>query len=152
MKAGRALDLSDSGSDALLAAELAAERRRTASVWLWRLASLVLFLGAWEITGRIPINPAFPPFSETFVALLGLIRDGSLFSAYLSTLQPLLIGLAISAVAGVGLGVAMGLSALGGMVLCAGLHRAAGRSHGGADPADHLRLRHRAHLQGRWRS
>jgi sulfonate transport system permease protein len=109
MKAGRVLDLSDSGSDALLAEELAAERRRTASVWLWRLASLVLFLGAWEITGRIPINPAFPPFSETFVALLGLIRDGSLFSAYLSTLQPLLLGLLISSVAGVGLGVAMGL-------------------------------------------
>ena len=47
--------------------------------WLWRLASLALFFLAWEIAGRIPINPALPSFLETFVALLGLIRDGSLF-------------------------------------------------------------------------
>jgi ABC-type nitrate/sulfonate/bicarbonate transport system permease component len=77
--------------------------------WLWRLASLALFFLIWEIAGRIPINPALPSFLETFVALLGLIRDGSLFTAYVSTLQPLLIGLIVSAVAGVALGVAMGL-------------------------------------------
>ena len=77
--------------------------------WLWRLASVGLFFLAWEIAGRVPINPAFPTFLETFAALLGLIRDGTLFTAYLSTLQPLLLGLIISAVMGVGLGVAMGL-------------------------------------------
>jgi ABC-type nitrate/sulfonate/bicarbonate transport system permease component len=77
--------------------------------WLWRLASVALFFLAWEIAGRIPINPAFPTFLETFAALLGLIRDGSLFAAYVSTLQPLLLGLFVSAVAGVSLGVAMGL-------------------------------------------
>lgn len=77
--------------------------------WLWRLASIALFFLAWEIAGRVPINPAFPTFLETFTALLGLIRDGTLFSAYVSTLQPLLLGLVISAVAGVSLGVAMGL-------------------------------------------
>src|SRR5262245_65449848 len=36
--------------------------------------------------------------------------DGSLVRAYASTLQPLVIGVAISAVIGVGAGVAMGLS------------------------------------------
>jgi sulfonate transport system permease protein len=77
--------------------------------WLWRLASVGLFFLVWEIAGRIPINPAFPTFLETLMALLGLIRDGSLFSAYVSTLQPLLLGLVISALAGVSLGVAMGL-------------------------------------------
>lgn len=109
VKTHRALDLSQGRDDAVAAEELAAERRRTLSVWMWRLASLALFFGAWEITGRIPINPAFPPFSETFAALIGLIRDGSLFTAYLSTLQPLLLGLIVSSIAGVGLGVAMGL-------------------------------------------
>lgn len=76
---------------------------------LWQLASLALFFLAWEIAGRIPINPAFPTFSETFVALIAMIRDGSLASAYFSTLQPLLLGLLISAVAGVTFGVCMGL-------------------------------------------
>jgi sulfonate transport system permease protein len=77
---------------------------------LWNLASLALVFGIWEIAGRIPINPAFPPFSTTFVALVKLIADGSLPAAYVSTLQPLVIGIAISAVIGISLGVWMGLS------------------------------------------
>jgi NitT/TauT family transport system permease protein len=39
-----------------------------------------------------------------------MAADGALFRAYAATLQPLAIGIAVSAVAGVGLGVAMGLS------------------------------------------
>jgi ABC-type nitrate/sulfonate/bicarbonate transport system permease component len=77
---------------------------------LWNLASVVLVLAIWEIAGRIPVNIAFPPFSVTFVALVKLIADGSLPLAYLSTLQPLVIGVVVSAVLGVGLGVFMGLS------------------------------------------
>lgn len=109
MKAEPAINLAEDETSALAQAEHAADQRRSATIWLWRFASLALFLGAWEITGRIPINPAFPPFSETFIALIGLIRDGSLPAAYLSTLQPLLLGLLVSSIAGVGLGVAMGL-------------------------------------------
>ena len=100
MKAGISLELS-------VAPAMAGQSER---IWLWRLASVSLFFLLWEIAGRIPINLAFPSFSETFVALLGLMRDGSLFVAYGSTLQPLLLGLLVSAVAGVSLGVAMGLS------------------------------------------
>ncbi len=76
---------------------------------LWRVLSIALFCGAWEIAGQIPINLAFPPFSETFAAFVALIADASLPRAYLSTLQPLIIGVVVSALAGVGLGVLMGL-------------------------------------------
>ncbi|MCK0195870.1 ABC transporter permease [Ancylobacter sp. 6x-1] len=77
---------------------------------LWRLASLGLFFLVWEIAGRIPISFAFPTFLETARAFLRLTLDGSFVTAYASTLQPLVIGIGISAVLGVGLGVAMGLS------------------------------------------
>ena len=77
---------------------------------LWRLLSIALVLGAWEIAGQIPINFAFPPFSEVFTAFLRMMADGSLPAAYAETLKPLVIGVVISTVLGVGLGVAMGLS------------------------------------------
>jgi NitT/TauT family transport system permease protein len=77
---------------------------------LWLAASLLLALGLWEAAGRWPISPAFPPFTRTAAALGRMVADGSLARAYAATLQPLLLGLAVSAVAGVGAGVAMGLS------------------------------------------
>jgi NitT/TauT family transport system permease protein len=64
----------------------------------------------WELAGRWPVSPAFPPFSATAAALLRMAADGSLLRAYASTLQPLVIGVVLCAAAGVGLGVAMGLS------------------------------------------
>ena len=78
--------------------------------WLWRLASVAVVALAWEIAGRVPISFAFPTFSATMVAMAGLVASGELPRAYLSTLQPLAIGLVISASAGVTIGVAMGLS------------------------------------------
>jgi ABC-type nitrate/sulfonate/bicarbonate transport system permease component len=78
--------------------------------WLWRLLSVAIVALAWEIAGRIPISFAFPTFSDTVRGLVGLVVSGELPRAYLSTLQPLLIGVAISTLAGVALGVAMGLS------------------------------------------
>jgi NitT/TauT family transport system permease protein len=75
-----------------------------------RVVSVVIVTGAWEYAGRLPISPAFPTFLETMAALLGLIVDGSLLKAFWITLQPLALGLAASVVAGVGLGVLMGLN------------------------------------------
>jgi NitT/TauT family transport system permease protein len=82
----------------------------TARRALWVGASFALAFGLWEWAGRWPISPAFPSFSQTVLALGRMAMDGSLFRAYASTLQPLVIGVAISAVVGVGAGVAMGLS------------------------------------------
>jgi NitT/TauT family transport system permease protein len=78
-----------------------------------RLLSLVVFFSAWEIAGRIPVSFAFPTFSATMVAFAGLTVDGSLPRAYFFTLQPLLLGVALSAVLGVGVGTLCGLSRLG---------------------------------------
>ena len=36
---------------------------------LWLLSAVVV-CGGWEIAGRYPISPAFPPFSNTMGALL----------------------------------------------------------------------------------
>ena len=83
---------------------------RTAHRALWVGASFALFFGLWEWAGRWPISPAFPPFTQTVLALARMTLDGSLVRAYTSTLQPLVIGVAISAAIGVGAGVAMGLS------------------------------------------
>jgi NitT/TauT family transport system permease protein len=73
------------------------------------LSALALCL-AWEWAGRIPISPAFPTFLETMSGLWTMISDGSLAAAFAITLQPLVLGLIISAVAGIAIGVAMGLS------------------------------------------
>ena len=72
--------------------------------------SLGLFFLIWEIAGRVPISYAFPTFLETLSAFVTMLFDGSLFVAYGSTLQPLIIGIAISGVVGVALGIVMGLS------------------------------------------
>jgi len=77
---------------------------------LWLLASFVLVFGLWELAGRWPISLAFPPASATALALARMAADGSLARAYAATLQPLVLGVALAAVLGVGLGIAMGLS------------------------------------------
>jgi ABC-type nitrate/sulfonate/bicarbonate transport system permease component len=74
-----------------------------------RLLSVAAVALVWEIAGRVPISFAFPTFSDTMQALAGLTISGELGRAYLSTLQPLLLGLLISTVVGVTLGVGMGL-------------------------------------------
>ena len=76
----------------------------------WQLASFALFFGLWELAGRWPVSPAFPPFSTTFQALMELVKDGSLLKAYLITLQPLAIGIVLCSLAGIGFGIGMGLS------------------------------------------
>ena len=82
----------------------------TARRAVWIGASFLLVFGVWEWAGRWPISPAFPSFSQTVLALGRMTLDGSLVRAYASTLQPLAIGVAVSATLGVGAGVAMGLS------------------------------------------
>ncbi len=75
-----------------------------------RLLSFAIVLAAWEYAGRLPISPSFPPFSETLVALVGMILDGTLITAFGITLTPLAIGIALSASLGIALGILMGLS------------------------------------------
>jgi len=75
-----------------------------------KLLSAVIIFGAWEIAGRIPVSYAFPTFIDSMVALFKLAADGTLFVAYAETLKPLVVGVAISTVLGIGLGIWIGLS------------------------------------------
>jgi NitT/TauT family transport system permease protein len=75
-----------------------------------KLLSALIVFGAWEIGGRIPISYAFPTFIESMTALARMTFDGSIFVAYAETLQPLVVGVLISAVFGIGLGLWIGLS------------------------------------------
>ena len=78
---------------------------------LLKLLSAILVFGAWEIAGRIPISYAFPTFLESMTALARMAFDGTLLQAYAETLKPLVLGVAISAVIGIGFGLWIGLSA-----------------------------------------
>ena len=78
--------------------------------WVMRTLSILLVLGLWEWAGRLPVSPTFPTFTQTLSALFGMMADGSLFRAYGETLKPMIIGVGLCGIAGVGLGLAMGLS------------------------------------------
>ena len=77
---------------------------------LLKLLSAAIVFGAWEIAGRIPVSYAFPTFLESMSALVALTLDGTIFTAYAETLKPLVVGIVISAVLGIGLGLWIGLS------------------------------------------
>ena len=74
-----------------------------------RLVSFALFALIWEIAGRVPVSFAFPTFASMLEAFFGLIVSGELPRAYLSTLQPLIFGVALSTLIGVTTGVLCGL-------------------------------------------
>ena len=76
---------------------------------LLKLLSGVIVFGAWEIAGRIPVSFAFPTFLESVAAFWTLLVDGTLFVAYAETLKPLVVGVLISAVLGISIGLGVGL-------------------------------------------
>ena len=77
--------------------------------FLWKLLSLVLVFGVWELAGRKPISIAFPTFSATAVAFFNMIVDGTLPTAFGVTLQPLGVGILIIGTSGILFGILMGL-------------------------------------------
>lgn len=79
------------------------------SLMLKFLSAAVLFSG-WQIAGLIPVSYAFPTFAEAMSALFAMAADGTLWAAYGETLQPLVVGVAISAVLGIAIGLWVGLS------------------------------------------
>lgn len=78
--------------------------------FLLKILSAVVLFGAWEIAGRVPVSYAFPTFIESMQALVAMTLDGTIFTAYAETLKPLAIGIAISAVFGIAIGLWVGLS------------------------------------------
>ena len=80
-----------------------------ASLILWRLFSFFLAFLIWEIAGRSDISIAFPPFSDVALAFTSMIYSGEFTKAYADSLPPLLIGLSITIVGGVIIGISVGL-------------------------------------------
>lgn len=75
-----------------------------------KILSAFIVLGAWEIAGRIPVSFAFPTFTESLAAFWRLLIDGTMFVAYAETLKPLVVGVLISAIFGITIGLWIGLS------------------------------------------
>ncbi|MDQ2082547.1 ABC transporter permease [Xanthobacteraceae bacterium Astr-EGSB] len=75
-----------------------------------RFVSFGAVLALWEYAGRAGVNAVFPSVSETALAWIALAADGSLGKALAVTLTPLVIGVVVSALAGIGIGLLMGLS------------------------------------------
>jgi ABC-type nitrate/sulfonate/bicarbonate transport system permease component len=74
-----------------------------------RAASLVAFLLLWEWAARVPISFNFPSPWATLTALFALLRSGDLPAATLISLQSLLLGFSAAVLAGVPLGLVMGV-------------------------------------------
>jgi NitT/TauT family transport system permease protein len=72
-----------------------------------RLLSVAVFFAVWEYFGR-QMNPVFmvPP-SAIFSAAVELTRDGTLLKAMMQSLVPFSVGLAITIVGGIAIGIVM---------------------------------------------
>ena len=85
------------------------EKRRKRRNLTVRISSILFIVVVWEIVGHNASYPIFlAPFHRTLVALYTMSADGTLLRATLSTLSVLMLGLLISAVFGIAIGLAMG--------------------------------------------
>jgi len=75
----------------------------------WKLASFAIVFGIWEVVGRSGVSRALPAASEVAVAFSQMLFNGEFAAAYADSLPPLLIGLFITIVGGVTIGVSVGL-------------------------------------------
>ena len=72
------------------------------------LFSFGIGIAVWEIAGRVWNISFLPPFSNVIGAAVGLIASGQILGNLATSLLGLLVGYALAAVGGVGLGVLMG--------------------------------------------
>ena len=79
--------------------------------------SLLVWFALWEIIGRLGLVSLIPPFSEVLGAFGEVVGSDTFASAAWITLQAFLIGMALSLVAGIGVGILMGTSRTVGSVM-----------------------------------
>ena len=72
------------------------------------MASLLVWCVVWEIVGRLDLMLMLPPFTEVLRAAVDLVQTPSWQSATVTTLRAFVIGMALSIVVGVPLGILMG--------------------------------------------
>lgn len=89
------------------ATQLNEDRRTRIAV---QLAFLGVFLGTWEVYGRLKNPLILPPFSQVMQAFWDLLSSGRLMEALLPSLRLLGIGFVLGAIAALILGVLIGRS------------------------------------------
>lgn len=76
--------------------------------WFLRMLTLLLFGGLWELGATRRDSLMIPGFVETLEAIVALVQDPVFWAAFLTSNQALWIGLGISIVVGIPLGLATG--------------------------------------------
>jgi NitT/TauT family transport system permease protein len=77
-------------------------------IWLVRVLSIIVVVGAWEILGR-QVDPLFMSYpSAIAVAATQMIGTGELLTGLLSSLQTLIVAFFIASVVGIALGLLIG--------------------------------------------
>lgn len=87
---------------------VSSRRRLVTSPLALRVISLSTALAAWELIGRSIDSTAVPPFSEVVEALVTLISNGSLGSAFMVSVQALVFGFSMALVVGILVGLLIG--------------------------------------------
>lgn len=105
------LDLTDArgaGTGPWSASRRSARLRLTSPTLYLPVAVGIVFLGLWELFGRLSNPILFAPPSKVVHAFAGLVSSGMLGSALAVTLSTLAVGYVLSAVVGIGLGILVG--------------------------------------------
>jgi NitT/TauT family transport system permease protein len=72
--------------------------------------SLLVWFVLWEIVGRLELVSLLPPFTDVVAAFPEVVSSSTFAEAAWITLQAFLIGMALSLVVGIGVGILMGVS------------------------------------------
>jgi NitT/TauT family transport system permease protein len=72
--------------------------------------SLLVWFVLWEIVGRLELVSLLPPFTDVVAAFPEVVSSSTFAEAAWITLQAFLIGMALSLVVGIGVGILMGAS------------------------------------------
>jgi NitT/TauT family transport system permease protein len=72
--------------------------------------SLLVWFVLWEVVGRLDLVSLIPPFTDVLAALVEVVPSPTFIEAASITLQAFVIGMALSFVVGIGVGILMGTS------------------------------------------
>lgn len=72
--------------------------------------SLLVWCVLWEVVGQLGLVSLIPPFTDVLLAFSEVVPSASFAEAVTITLQAFVIGMAMSLVVGIGVGIAMGSS------------------------------------------
>jgi NitT/TauT family transport system permease protein len=79
--------------------------------------SLLVWFAIWEVVGRLDLVSLLPPFTEVLAAFPEVVSSSTFAEAARITLEAFLIGMALSFVVGIGVGILMATSRAVGSVM-----------------------------------